>query len=116
MRTRTKLAAGTAAALLILGTASAAQAAIPGAGGVITACYDSKTGDVRIIDSSKSCKGSETLHHLEPDRPVGPQGPQGIQGVKGNTGATGATGAGPGATVPRVHGCDRRTWSAGREG
>ena len=64
---------------------TAAQAAIPASNGVISGCYDNKTGAVRIIDAAKTeCKGSEKLITWNQ------------KGLKGDTGATGATGpAGP---------------------
>ena len=46
---------GAAITVALLGTMGAAQAAIPGAGGVITGCYAKTNGDVRIIDVSKTC-------------------------------------------------------------
>jgi hypothetical protein len=44
---------------LLLGTV--ALAAIPGSGGVITSCYDTKNGTLRVIDAraGKTCKRDE---------------------------------------------------------
>lgn len=98
------------AAIAALGAASAlavgsvAWASIPDTDGVIYACYNSSSGDVKIIDPARtsSCaKGFQALNWNQ----TGPQGPAGAQGETGATGATGATGpAGPqgeaGATGP----------------
>src|SRR6476620_2089703 len=62
---------------------------------VITGCYDGQ-GNLRVIDSNKSCKGGETRivwNQSGPAGPAGPQGATGATGAKGATGATGATGA-----------------------
>jgi hypothetical protein len=95
---------------LLLGTV--ALAAIPGAGGVITGCYDSKTGALRVIDvqAGKTCAKGElqlTWNQTGPQGlpgpigtpgPAGPQGIPGVAGPKGDTGAPGAQGSagGPG--------------------
>jgi hypothetical protein len=59
---------------LLLGTV--ALAAIPGAGGVITGCYDKRTGALRVIDSDagQKCTSKETQL---PWNQTGIQGPQG---------------------------------------
>jgi hypothetical protein len=95
------------------------SASIPAPGGVVKACYK-KNGNLRVIDSSASCKagketaiqwnqsgGSGTTGATGAQGPAGPigatgaQGPAGAtgaQGPAGTTGATGATGA-PGGGV-----------------
>jgi hypothetical protein len=87
---------------------TAAQASIPAANGVISACYDKTGGTVRIIDAAKqNCKSARSSSPgTRPDL-QGPAGPQGIQGVKGDTGALG-TGrpAPPGRRSYRPAGAD----------
>lgn len=96
-------------ALIVLGAAVAAAAAatlalggIPGAGGVISACYDKQSGHARIYDAEgttpKDCGNNEqsiSWNQMGPEGPAGPQGPQGPmgpQGPKGDTGDIGPTG------------------------
>ena len=73
---------------LLFGTV--ALAAIPGAGGVITGCYDKKSGALRVIDTAgQSCdKSQQQLAWNQ----TGPQGPQGLQGLKGDKGDQGDPG------------------------
>ena len=83
---------------LLLG--SAALAAIPGAGGVITGCYDKRSGAMRVIDAQagKTCTKDElklTWNQLGPQGPQGLKGdpgPQGLQGIKGDKGDPGTPG------------------------
>lgn len=96
--------------------AGIAFGAIPGAGGVISACYDEQSGQVRIYDdaggSPKSCGKSEAAISWNQQGPkgdkgdTGPQGPAGPAGPAGPTGPAGATGpqgpagpAGPAGTT-----------------
>ncbi|MFI5428623.1 hypothetical protein [Aeromicrobium sp. UC242_57] len=71
---------------------------------LIRACLNEKSGKIRIVKKSTSCKGGEArivwLRGTDPGQVVkGCQGRQGCQGAagakgeKGDTGATGATGA-----------------------
>jgi hypothetical protein len=98
---------------LLLGTA--ALAAIPGAGGLITGCYNRTSGALRVIDAqavpAQKCTTKETQltwNQTGPQGLTGPQGtpglqgPQGLpgpQGLKGDTGATGPQGL-PGVAGP----------------
>jgi hypothetical protein len=73
-----------------------AWAAIPGDGGVYTACMLKNVGTVRLIDKSlpassilSRCSALET--EITWSR-AGPQGPQGIQGVQGAPGEKGDKG------------------------
>jgi hypothetical protein len=77
-------------ALLVVGAVSLlaaglGYAAIPGANGVISGCYDSKTGALRVLDreGGASCDSKEAS--LEWNR-TGPQGPQGQSGPQGSPG------------------------------
>jgi Collagen triple helix repeat (20 copies) len=87
-----------------------AQATIPDANGVYTACYLKTIGSVRVIDTAKTttCTSLETKFTWNaqgstpgptgPQGPAGPAGapgatgPQGIQGLQGDVGATGPQG------------------------
>lgn len=114
MSKRTGLAAASIVALG-LAVAGVAVGAIPGAGGVISACYDKQSGQTRIYDAAggtpKSCGRTETAISWNqqgpkgdtgpqgPTGPEGPQGAQGVQGIQGLQGTQGETGpAGPAGT------------------
>lgn len=78
------------AAAAVAALAGIAMAAIPGPGGLISACYTKSGGTLRVIDSSvTTCKSSETSLAWNQ---VGQQGPQGIPGAQGETGPQGASG------------------------
>lgn len=69
-----------------------------GDAGVIHACVQQGSQQVRIVGPAESCRGPETAVHwsivgpIGPAGPVGPAGPQGPQGPKGDKGDQGATG------------------------
>jgi hypothetical protein len=92
-----KLLATLIAAGAAFGIATAVQAAIPDAHGVIHGCYDNVNGNLRVIDPSSSrCKTGETAlkwSQTGPQGPAGPQGPPGAQGPPGPAGSPGPTGA-----------------------
>jgi Collagen triple helix repeat (20 copies) len=68
-----------------------------GSGGVITGCYKSQNGQLRLIDpASDSCHPSETPISWSQTGPQGPQGPAGPPGPVGPVGPAGP----PGATGP----------------
>ena len=74
-----------------------AQAAIPDANGVYTACYLKAIGSVRVIDTARTtiCTSVETKFTWNAQGPVGPQGsagPAGAPGAQGPQGLPGATG------------------------
>ncbi len=105
--------AAVSSGLTLLVVGSVALAAIPGADGVISGCYNTKNGKLRVIDQkTDSCNNEETAiswNESGPAGPAGPQGPaggvgpQGPQGVKGDPGTQGDVGpAGPaGAQGPQ---------------
>src|SRR5579859_4808084 len=85
----------------LFGVATAVQASVPDAGGVIHACYNansahgSPTGALRVIDTSKIggvCASGESPLNWNAKGPTGAQGPQGAQGVQGPKGDNGANG------------------------
>jgi hypothetical protein len=87
--------------VLPLALSGVAMAAVPGAHGVLTGCYDVKTGALRVIDAEagQTCTaGKEAQVSWSQTGPQGPQGrqgdtgAQGIQGLKGDTGAVGPQG------------------------
>jgi hypothetical protein len=85
------------ACLLTLGVAGAggwiARAAIPSADGTIHACYPGPSGgQLRIIDDSATCSGTEQSLVFNQKGPQGPAGPQGAMGPGGPAGAAGAAG------------------------
>ena len=92
----------TVGALIALG--GIAYATIPDVSGLISACYSSTSGALRVIDSAAKCSAAERALSWNQTGPAGAQGPQGLkgdtgavgaqgpQGAKGDTGATGAQG------------------------
>jgi hypothetical protein len=88
-------------AIAVVSSVGIAVAAVP-SNGVISSCYNSTNGSVRIIDSSaEACKSSERALSWNQ---VGPQGPQGPQGGTGPQGATGAQGPGGADGAPGPQG------------
>jgi hypothetical protein len=71
-------------AALLLGAAGGATFAIGQSGGVLNACYNSATGDLRVITPSapRDCASSETAVQLGSG--PGPQGPAGPPGAPGS--------------------------------
>lgn len=96
----TKLVVALAVGGALFGIASAVQASIPDAGGVIHGCYKTGAGDLRVIDSAgTTCKNNETALNWSQTGPrgaTGPQGPAGLQGPAGPQGPPGPQGQ-PGA-------------------
>lgn len=87
------------ALLLFVVASGTALAAIPAAGGTITACYIPGVGIPRLIDAERgqTCrKHEQTLTWGQ----VGPAGPQGAQGEPGPAGPAGVDGA-PGPAGPQ---------------
>jgi len=91
---------------LALVGAGIAYGAIPDSSGVIHGCYSSKTGALRVINSSTAkCASGELALNWNQKGPkgdtgaagprgyVGPQGPQGLKGEAGPKGDPGAAGA-----------------------
>ena len=85
----------------VLLLAAAAYAAVPAQNGVITGCYRTATGVLRVIDAEAGarCAANEALITWNNKGPVGPRGVAGPAGATGATGATGPQGA-TGATGP----------------
>lgn len=84
-RIRRHRGALTIALAIFFGVTGWALASIPGEDGTISACYATRGGEVRIIDSTASCRARETAIRWNQ---------QGAQGPPGRDGATGAPGAG----------------------
>ena len=98
MKLRHSLIAAGVAGLMAGG--GIATAAIPDSDGVIHACYDTTSGQVRIVDpetnSPKGCGKNEIALDWNHQGPKGNQGDVRPQGPDGPTGPTGPTGpAGP---------------------
>src|SRR4051812_14804658 len=114
MKARRRLGLVLSLLALLLLAGGIAAAAIPDANGVITGCYDTKlkTGNLRIIDSSKQCLTGETRITWNQRGPAGAagapgapgkqgeQGQQGQQGEQGEQGPPGEQGL-PGETGPQ---------------
>src|SRR4029453_7428525 len=74
-----------------------AYATIPDDQGVIHACYDKQSGQVRIVDTApdalpKGCGAKEVAIGWNQTGPQGPAGPTGLQGPQGAPGPAGAPG------------------------
>lgn len=95
-RLQSPLAAALASSLLtatLVGGVAVAQTSQPP---VITACVQSQTGNVRIVDAPADCKPNESGMAWNQQGPPGPQGepgPQGQPGEKGPQGDPGPAGA-----------------------
>lgn len=81
----------TIALAIFFGVTGWALASIPGPDGTISACYATRGGEVRIIDSTASCRARETAIRWNQQ---GVQGPAGRDGATGATGPQGPTGSG----------------------
>jgi hypothetical protein len=92
----------TAALFLALGGGAYALSGVPDSAGVFHGCVSNKTGVLRVVKKSSSCKKSKTVtrHGKKVKIPgetaitwnqKGSPGPAGVQGVQGVTGASGAT-------------------------
>src|SRR5579862_22663 len=83
------LAVALAATAAVLVAGGIAYAWIPDSNGVIHACYQKHSGELRVIDSWKGCRHDEVPLSWNQSGPTGPAGA---------TGASGATG--PAGTLP----------------
>lgn len=86
------LAAPVAGVVLLGGVA---LATIPGAGGIIHACYNNTNGGLRVVESTADCRPNEAdlaWNQVGPQGPAGPQGPSGPQGPPGPQGSQGPQG------------------------
>ena len=92
-----------ALAALVIATTGVAIASIPDSSGVIHSCYLNTNGQLRVIDSGKSCEAGETALDWSQTGPAGPAGPAGAAGAAGPAGPAGPAGAsggsGAGATA-----------------
>lgn len=88
MRNRATIAA--AGLVAVLAAAAVAYGAIPGGGGVISACYDKQSGQMRIYDEAaglpKGCGKTEVALSWNQQGPKGDQGDAGPQGLPGLSG------------------------------
>lgn len=86
------IAAGAAAVL----AAGVAYGAIPDGNGVINACYDKQSGQLRAVDPAtgtpKGCGSKEAALRWNETGPQGPTGPQGLPGALGDDGDQGDPG------------------------
>lgn len=74
---------------------SIAWAAIPNSAGVISGCYEKRTGILRVIDAAagKTCLSFESPISWNQKGPMGDGGPPGPPGADGEDGAPGAAGS-----------------------
>ena len=90
---RTKIGLAVAATAAVFAVAAVAYGAIPGGGGVISACYDKQSGQMRIYDAEgglpKGCGKSEAAISWNQ---VGPKGDTGDAGDTGPQGPSGLSG------------------------
>ncbi len=99
-----RLLVGLVAGGVVFGIASAVQASIPDASGVIHGCYMKSGGSLSVIDSAASCKSGQTSLNWNQKGATGSRGPTGASGTTGPTGPTGPTegvnATGTGLTLP----------------
>ncbi|MDX6675758.1 MAG: hypothetical protein QOH11_3176 [Solirubrobacteraceae bacterium] len=72
---------------LVLAGSGFAVAAIPGPGGVIQACFNRRTGILRVIDSKRHCTRSERAIRWNQQGKVGTTGAPGATGPAGRSGS-----------------------------
>jgi len=101
----------TVGALIALG--GIAYATIPDVSGLISACYSSTSGALRVIDSAAKCSAAERALSWNQ---TGPAGAQGAQGLKGDTGAAGAQGLKGDTGAAGAQGLKGDTGAAGAQG
>jgi hypothetical protein len=71
-----------------------AHATIPGAGGVISACYQDRNGALRVIDADlNKCDAAERMLTWNMAGATGPTGPSGNSGISGYTVVQGGSGS-----------------------
>ncbi len=92
-RVRAALLASAVLGSILLGGVAQAEGImrIPGADGIIHACYADDGGHLRVIDPQlgHTCKREETALQWNQTGPAGQQGAQGPQGPQGPAGLTG---------------------------
>lgn len=95
--TRIRRFTATTAALGLVVTAATVTTVVAAAGpDPISACADTKSGDLRLLAPGEQCKKSETPVGWNVEGPPGPQGAPGAPGAEGAAGPAGPTGpAGP---------------------
>ena len=91
---RPRLSYGNVAATLalVLAMSGFAVAAIPSRDGQIRACYKTRGGAVRLVDTERCRRGERRISWSQTGRPGAP-GPVGAPGAPGATGAAGRAGA-----------------------
>lgn len=102
MKILSRVAAGGLALTVVATTGiGLALAAVP-SDGVISSCYNTTNGGVRVLETAEPCKAGEralSWNQVGPQGPQGLQGPQGAQGIDGAVGPAGQDGA-PGPAGP----------------
>jgi Collagen triple helix repeat (20 copies) len=89
---KTLLAAAAGAAVTAAIVGGVAWATIPAPDGVIKACYQQNGGQLRVIESTETCRSSELPISWNQTGSQGSQGPTGPRGVQGPTGLRGIQG------------------------
>jgi hypothetical protein len=95
MKLRHRLGTALSLFALVVLTATLASAAVPGSDGVITGCWNTTNGQLRVIDAGQQCKTSEaqlSWNQTGPAGAVGAQGPAGPTGPQGEPGTAGDEG------------------------
>lgn len=88
LRGRRPLLALTVGAVAVVAVGGVAWAAIPDLGGVIHGCYQTKNGQLRVIDTGAGQRCNPNEEALQWNQ-TGPQGPQGVPGPQGAPGPQG---------------------------
>ena len=91
---------------LVLGTTGIGIAAIPGSGGLINACYEKRSGSIRVVDERKKCRRGERKLSWNQRGVPGERGAPGESGAPGQPGAQGERGP-EGPPNPNASNSDR---------
>lgn len=83
----------TIAIFAAMGGGAYAVTAIPARGGVAYACFQKKSGSLRVVKQGKRCKRRERAISWNVRGPAGPQGAKGDAGSQGPSGSPGSAGA-----------------------
>jgi hypothetical protein len=95
IRARLNSAHAIALVALFFAVGGYAAAKIPSSDGTITACLETRSGEIRIIDTAKKnakCGKKEKKLAWNEDGPVGARGPAGLGGAQGPQGLRGEKG------------------------
>lgn len=108
------------ATAILAAAGGVAYATIPDSNGVINACYDKQSGQLRVFDAQagapKGCGSNERALTWNQTGPQGLQGPQGAPGPQGAQGVPGPKGDQGPQGIPGLQGAAGADGAAGPQG